>query len=76
MFNVGTVQNGSTGNDVLLLQRLLKSNGCRDENKEKLELDGEFGPKTEYACRKYQKKKGLEVDGIAGTNTWTSILLR
>ena len=29
MFEVKTVRNGSTGNDVKLLQRLLKSNGCK-----------------------------------------------
>lgn len=38
MFTVGTVQSGSVGNDVKLLQRLLKSNGCRGKDGKSLLL--------------------------------------
>lgn len=76
MFSVGTVKAGSQGNDVKLLQRLLKSNGCRDDSDTVLEIDGSCGDKTIQALKKYQKKKKLTVDGIAGTATWKSILLR
>ena len=37
------------------------------------EADGKFGPKTEEAVKKFQKDKGLKVDGIVGKNTWTAL---
>ena len=76
MFNVGNVQNGSKGNDVKLLQRLLKSNGFRGADGKLLTIDGDCGANTVYAIKTYQKKKGLSADGIAGPATWKSILLR
>lgn len=76
MFEVGTVQNGSKGNDVKLLQRLLKSNGIKGQDKKALSIDGDAGTNTVYAIKKYQKKNGLTVDGVAGPATWKSILLR
>ena len=76
MFSVGNVQNGSKGNDVKLLQRLLKSNGFRGADGKLLTIDGDCGTNTVYAIKSYQKKKGLNADGIAGPATWKSILLR
>lgn len=76
MFNVGNVQNGSKGNDVKLLQRLLKSNGFRGADGKALTIDGDCGTNTVYAIKSYQKKKRLSADGIAGPATWKSILLR
>ena len=76
MFEVETVQKGSTGKDVKLLQRLLKSNGCKDAEGKALKIDGDCGDATDYAIRQYQKKKKLTVDGVAGEATWKSILLR
>lgn len=32
--------------------------------------DGEFGPKTKAATVSFQKAYGLEVDGIAGPESW------
>lgn len=75
-FSVSEVKNGSTGEDVKLLQRLLKSNACRGADGQPLTADGDCGPNTVAAIKKYQKKKKLSVDGIAGKNTWKSILLR
>ncbi len=76
MFDVGIVQQGSNGNDVKLLQTLLKAAGCKGADKKALTLDGECGNNTVTAIRKYQKKKRLTVDGIAGPQTWSQILLR
>ena len=76
MFSVGSVQNGSKGSDVKLLQRLLKSNGFRGADGKLLTIDGDCGTNTVYAIKSYQKKKGLSADGIAGPATWKSILLR
>lgn len=76
MFSVKTIKNGSKGNDVNLLQRLLKSNGFRGADGKALKIDGDCGANTVYAIKAYQRKKGLSADGIAGPATWKSILLR
>ena len=76
MFSVETIRKGSTGNDVKLLQTLLKAAGCKGADQKNLTIDGECGRNTYAAIRKYQKKKKLTVDGIAGPVTWASILLR
>ena len=62
------VSYGSTGSSVSALQEKLNANGYD------LEVDGEFGPATQKAVKDYQKKKGLQVDGIAGAETWGSLL--
>lgn len=76
MFSVGNVKSGTKGNNVKLLQRLLKSNGFRGADGKLLTIDGDCGTNTVYAIKSYQKKKGLSADGIAGPATWKSILLR
>ena len=38
-----------------------------------LTVDGLFGPATLEAVKAFQKKNGLTVDGIAGTNTWAKL---
>jgi peptidoglycan hydrolase-like protein with peptidoglycan-binding domain len=52
---------GSSGADVLYLQRALNAN---------LKLDGIFGPITERRVREFQRANGLQVDGIVGPITW------
>ena len=59
---------GSTGADVKVLQQKLNEKGYA------LEEDGIFGVKTQAAVRDYQKKNGLLLDGIAGVQTWGSLL--
>ena len=61
------VSYGSQGSDVTELQKLLNQNGYS------LAEDGIFGAKTQDAVKDYQKKSGLSVDGIVGTNTWGSL---
>lgn len=62
-----TLSYGSSGEDVKKLQKSLNDKGYS------LEVDGEFGPKTQEAVKAYQKKSGLSVDGIVGVNTWASL---
>lgn len=37
------------------------------------EIDGFYGEKTEAAVRKFQENKGLEVDGVVGTETYKAL---
>jgi len=53
---------GSTGKEVKLLQEKLGLKG-----------DGNFGPKTESAVKKWQKENGLKDDGVVGDITWVKI---
>lgn len=66
--NYPLTMRGSVGDYVKLLQSLLKDKGydCGD-------IDGKFGPKTESAVKKYQKDKGLTVDGKVGPQTWGAL---
>jgi murein L,D-transpeptidase YcbB/YkuD len=36
--------------------------------------DGDFGPKTETAVKAFQKRSGLEPDGVVGPLTWAALL--
>ena len=65
---------GSKGNSVKALQSLLNGYGFTDANEKALAVDGSFGNATTYALKAYQTVKKLEVDGICGKNTWTSLL--
>lgn len=58
-----TIKLGSKGEEVKILQKYLN-----------LKVDGDFGAKTDLAVKEFQKKNGLDVDGIVGNNTWKVIL--
>lgn len=64
-----TVQYGSVGNAVCLLQSALNERGydCGD-------VDGEFGDLTEGALVLFQEDFSLNADGIAGPLTWPELL--
>lgn len=62
---------GAVGEAVRALQLLLQGRGC---DCGKHGADGDFGPATAKALMGYQEEKGLSVDGIAGTESWTSLL--
>lgn len=55
---------GSTGNEVIQIQKKLKYWGYYSGD-----VDGIYGSKTKAAVEYFQRKNGLTVDGIAGTNT-------
>ena len=65
------ISKGSKGQSVKALQILLIGNGysCGSYG-----ADGDFGSATDKAVRRFQSAKGIGVDGIVGTNTWTKLL--
>lgn len=63
------LRQGDSGGHVKTLQILLnKYNGAG------LTEDGEFGPATRNAVMAYQKDRKLDVDGVAGAQTWAQLL--
>ena len=68
------LQKGSKGEEVKTLQRLLKAFNYKGSDSKPLSIDGDFGSKTDFALKAYQKAFGLEVDGICGRNSWNSLL--
>ena len=66
-----TLKNGSKGDVVKLLQKLL---GEIYDIEVSGGYDGDFGSGTEKAVKAFQKKKGLTVDGIVGKKTWSKLL--
>ncbi|MBE0656681.1 MAG: peptidoglycan-binding protein [Bryobacteraceae bacterium] len=64
------IKNGSTGLAVAYCQNLLNA---RLPTQPVLWVDGIFGMKTESRVRQYQMLKRLQVDGVVGYETWTSL---
>ncbi len=58
---------GDYGEEVQKVQRALASAGYD------ISVDGDFGPATEDAVKRYQKDNGLEVDGLVGPAVYTSL---
>lgn len=63
-----TVRNGSRGADVKYLQQRLTILGYQPGA-----TDGIFGVKTLSAVKKFQKDRGLVIDGIVGMKTWAAL---
>lgn len=55
---------GSRGKEVTAIQNALKERGLFDG-----EATGYYGTKTQTAVKRFQRQKGLDVDGIAGPQT-------
>lgn len=64
LMEVAAVRKGDSGSKVKEIQRKLNELGFSVGN-----VDGIFGSKTLAAVKKFQKSRGLTVDGIVGTNT-------
>ena len=62
-----TLRNGSSGNDVLDLQNKLRNLGYT------IDTDSVYGNQTSDAVREFQQDYGLDVDGIAGTQTLSKL---
>ena len=62
------IKSGSKGELVELVQQMLNEKGYACGS-----ADGIFGTKTKNAVEKYQKAKGLSVDGIVGAKTYAKL---
>jgi peptidoglycan hydrolase-like protein with peptidoglycan-binding domain len=65
--NSPTLRNGSNGASVKRLQNLLRDKGYN------IAADGDFGPATEEAVKKFQTAQGLQADGVVGPKTWSAL---
>ncbi|GAB5376865.1 MAG: hypothetical protein AcusKO_33270 [Acuticoccus sp.] len=61
------LRRGSFGAAVGELQELLQSKGIP------VAIDQDFGPATEFAVTEFQRRAGLEADGIVGAKTWKAL---
>ena len=65
---VPTLSQGSQGDGVEVLQRLLGYRGYT------VVVDGDFGPETDAIVRAFQAERGIPVDGLVGPVTWATLL--
>jgi GH25 family lysozyme M1 (1,4-beta-N-acetylmuramidase) len=65
-----TIKLKSNNDEVYILQRLLRKAGYS------INLDGDFGPKTDKIVRDFQFSHSLIADGIVGARTWSELFKR
>lgn len=63
-----TLSKGTNGPDVKNLQKTLN-----EKLGTKLTLDGDFGPNTQNAVRRFQEANGLSADGVVGPQTYAKL---
>ena len=63
------LRQGAQGSEVVTLQTRLKKRGFLKGN-----VDGDFGKQTLTAVKAFQKRYGLEDDGVVGGATWRTLL--
>jgi serine-type D-Ala-D-Ala carboxypeptidase (penicillin-binding protein 5/6) len=65
-----TLQSGANGDLVQALQRTLNA---RIKPAPGIGADGDFGPETEGAVKKFQRQEHLEESGVVDANTWKAL---
>jgi zinc D-Ala-D-Ala carboxypeptidase len=68
-----TLKQGMTGADVTELQIRVAGWAADSASHTRVSIDGDFGPGTDAAVRRFQKAYGLAVDGQAGPSTHTAL---
>jgi len=63
------LRRGSRGTQVTKLQQQLITLGYLETG----DADGKFGPKTAWAVMQFQKDQGINVDGVAGYQTFVAL---
>jgi peptidoglycan hydrolase-like protein with peptidoglycan-binding domain len=66
--NMPILKQGSRGQAVTMLQRVLKE--TRDYG---APIDGDFGPQTDTAVKAFQKRSNLPIDGVVEERTWQAL---
>lgn len=59
--------------NVLVFQSMMNTLGITDDDGRALAEDSSYGKRSEQACKRFQAKKGLVVDGKCGPKTWDKI---
>lgn len=62
-------ERGDDGQEVMSIQKRLV-----ELNYSIASIDGDFGPETEAAVKRFQSDRGLEVDGIIGPDTYRALM--
>ncbi|HEX2476085.1 MAG TPA: serine hydrolase [Lacipirellulaceae bacterium] len=65
-----TLQSGASGDLVEALQRTLN---VSIKDSPGIGVDGDFGPETEGAVKKFQTQEGLEATGVVSADTWRAL---
>lgn len=73
-FTVQEVRQGDTGKSVALMQKCLRGIGYKGKNGKLVAVDAAAGPNTIYALEAFQKKAGIDVDGICAEQSWRILL--
>jgi zinc D-Ala-D-Ala carboxypeptidase len=68
-----TLQQGMTGADVTELQIRVAGYAADHASQTRVSIDGEFGPGTTAAVKRFQSAYGLSADGVVGPNTQTKL---
>ena len=63
---------GSSGDNVRFVQSYLSRLGGSIP---KLTIDGQYGNATKNAVMQFQASKGLKIDGIVGSGTWSALIV-
>ncbi len=69
-----TLQEGSTGDVVTSLQRILTNGAAGEWGATPGGIDGVFGTGTKRSVQAFQKYKGVSEDGVVGDQTWAASL--
>lgn len=67
-YNMSLLKRGSSNNDVTVFEILMSKLGFYSGS-----IDTTYGKVCETACRNFQSKYGLNVDGECGKNTWNKL---
>jgi len=66
--NSRVLRRGARGSDVASLQASLQRLGFNPGT-----TDGQYGPKTQMAVRRFQVSQGIRDDGVVGPGTWQAL---
>jgi len=73
MYDPMIIANGSSGPNVVKLQKALNELSKKYPSIPILKVDGIFGNKTEAAVLQFQGMFNMATDGVVGRYTWTAI---